>query len=133
MNSTMALNNELLAAASAGNIGEIDRLISLGANPNFRDVLDGGTCLHHAVGKGDIVATRRLLGFGSDPNIVTQNTSTSPLGVAALAGNEAMVELLLTFGARLSELEVLTELLSECRELNYNKIVNMIELSHGIN
>src|SRR4051794_20044715 len=129
MNSTMALNNELLAAASAGNIGEIDRLIMLGANPNFRDVLHGGTCLHQAVGKGEIAATRRLLELGADPNIVTQNTYTSPLGLAALAGNGAMAALLLSFDARLSEHEFLTGLLSECRELDHNDIANMIESS----
>jgi len=127
MKSQMDLNHELFAAASAGDVGEIERLITLGANPNFRDVLNGGICLHNAVHKGDVAATRRLLEFGADPNIVTQNTYTSPLGVAALAGNRAMVELLLAFDARLSEQEVLTGLLSECRELDHHHIANAIE------
>lgn len=125
----MALGYELLAASSEGKLSEIDRLIALRANPNFRDVLHGGTCLHHAVGNGDLSATRRLLEHGADPNITTQNTSTSPLGIAALAGNEAMVELLLASDARISEDELVTGLLSECRELGFNDIADMIESS----
>jgi ankyrin repeat protein len=129
MDSALTVSIDLLAAASHGNRSEIDRLLALGGDPNFRDVVNGGTCLHRAVANGNLEVARLLLEHGADPSILTQNTWTSPLGVAALAGNVKITELLLASGARLSEHEIETELLSECRESGFHKIASMIESS----
>ena len=127
MNSTAVISNELLEVASSGSISDIERLIAAGANPNFRDVLDGGTCLHRTVGRGDLVATRVLLASGANPNIVTVNTSTSPLGVAALSGNRELVDLLLSAKASLSRDEIASGLLRECCDEGFADIANAIE------
>ena len=98
-----------------------------GADPNFRDVLNGSTCLHHLAAKGHVEAIGLLLSNGADPNLVTQNTSATPLGVAALVGRDETVNLLIANGARLSQPEVASDLLQECRDSGYGRIADVIE------
>jgi ankyrin repeat protein len=131
MISTAVISNELLEAASKGTLSEIMRLIAAGANPDFRDVLDGGTSLHRTVGRGDLAATQFLLSCGANPNIPTVNTSTSPLGIAALAGNRELVYLLLAAKADLTSDEIATGLLMECRECGFADIANTIEAARA--
>lgn len=63
----------------------------------------------------------------ADPNLVTDNTSTSPLGTAALNGNNDAVRVLLEHRARLSDHELETNLLDECRSDGYDAIASLIE------
>jgi len=127
MTSTAETGNDLLDAASNGSLSDLERLIATGADPNFRDVLSGGTSLHRTVGRGDLAATQLLLANGANPNIVTTNTSASPLGVAALSGYSELVDLLLSVKATLSTNEIATGLLAECRDAGFADIANAID------
>jgi ankyrin repeat protein len=127
MNTKAIFGNDLLDATSNGNLVEVTRLIEHGADINFRDILNGGTCLHIAAGAGNLELVSLMLKSGANPNIYTQNTFTSPLGVAALKGNVDLVTLLLEYQARLSDQELITELLNDCREVGYEQIADLIE------
>jgi len=119
------LQSLLFAAAKRGALDEIRRLVDQGADVNSRDIMHGGTCLHKAA-KNE-AATRLLLELGADPNIATQNTDTSPLGSAALAGRTIIVKLLIAHGAKLSQGEYDTDLLTEIRALGFKEITDLID------
>ncbi len=127
MGSTAIISTKLLEIVGNGDVVEISRLIEAGANPNFPDVFDGSTCLHRVAAKGHVDAIELLLSKGANPNIATENTSASPLGVASLAGQVEVVELLIANGAKLSEHEIATGLLKECRDAGYSQIATIIE------
>lgn len=57
--------------------------------------------LHHAVERGDLAATRRLLESGSSPNALSEDGGT-PLSAAALYGHGKIAELLIEKGAKVS-------------------------------
>ena len=63
----------------------------------------------------------------ADPNLVTGNRSTSPLGTAALNGNYDAVRVLLQHRARLSDHELKASLHDECRSDGYEAIARLIE------
>lgn len=125
--STAVVSTELLGIVGRGDIAEISGLLDAGANPNFQDVFDGSTCLHRIAAKGHLAVIELLLSKGADPNLVTQNTSASPLGVAALAGQEGVVDLLIANGAKLSQSEIATGLVQECRDCGHARIAEAIE------
>jgi ankyrin repeat protein len=56
----------LLSAASAGDSAEVSRLLSLGADPNTRDVLSGYTALHDAATAGHLAVVRCLVEHGAE-------------------------------------------------------------------
>lgn len=123
MSSTAIISTALLELVrNNATISEIAHLLRSGADPNFRDVLDGSTCLHHASANSNLAVMELLLENGADPNLVTQNVFASPLGVAALAGQLSAVRLLVANNARLSEHEVKTGLVQECREIGDSEI-----------
>ena len=126
MKSTAIESTELLEIVESGDISRIAALIEKGANPNFRDVLDGSTCLHRIAGTAEYAALEFLLKHGADPNILTQNTAASPLGIAASAGRLENVELLLKNDARLSTRELSTGLIEEIREYGFDEIVQLL-------
>ncbi len=91
----------LLVAAAKGNGDVALTLIEAGADPNPRDK-NGWTPLMHAVSGRHLAAAAALLGVPAvDPNLAEENGSTA-LHIAALAGDEAMVRLLVDHGADLS-------------------------------
>lgn len=55
--------------------------------------------LHSSVRTANLETSLRLLSCGGDPNFVHQEKGTSPLHVAAGAGQASQVELLLVYGA----------------------------------
>ena len=89
--STAIVSTQLLECAAQGKAEEIRRLLGAGANPNFRDILDGSTGLHHAAASGHKIALQLLLDAGADPNTATQSTSATPLGIAASTGHKELV------------------------------------------
>ena len=127
MISKVIQSNELLEIVGIADLDQIARLIDAGANPNFRDVLDGGTCLHRVAGSGKTDTMCYLLEHGADPNILTQNCSTSPLGIAALAGKLEIVRMIIRFGGKLSEREESTGLVAELREAGFGSIAQLLE------
>jgi ankyrin repeat protein len=126
MSSDAATAFDLFSAVSGGNIQEVDRLVRMGVDVNIRDPLDGSTCLFQAIVEHDVSIARRLLDGGADPNIYTQNTRTSPLGCAAIAGDIEMVVLLIASKARLSDDELATGILGECERLGLHNVVEAI-------
>jgi ankyrin repeat protein len=122
----LAPSLELFDEAHKGDPAEISRLLKIGADPNFRDVLHGGTCLHEAISGNNIAVIELLLAHGADPNISTQNTSSTPLGLAALKGSDGIVRLLVSRGATLSDLEVATGLIQECLDLGFTDIAGIL-------
>lgn len=123
----MMLELELLEAAQRNDGKEVKRLIALGADPNARDVLNGGACLHPFSRHGDVEMVRFLLDHGAEPNAHTDNTGTSPLGCAALNGHTATVELLIARGGRLSRREVATKLIEEVSERLHHDVARLLE------
>ncbi len=126
MSSDAATALDLFSAVSDGNLQEVDRLMRMGVDVNIRDPSDGSTCLFQAIAEHEISIARRLLDGGADPNIFTQNTMTSPLGCAAIAGNIEMVALLIASKARLSDDELATGLMGECERLGLHNVVEVI-------
>ena len=127
MKAIAMINAQLLETVGKGDVEQMSELLDSGADVNFRDVMNGSTCLHQAAANGHVAALHLLLKAGADPNIVTQNTSTSPLGIASLAGHRNAVELLMSNGAQLSNDEVVTGLIDECRSLGHHEIAAILE------
>lgn len=126
MESSIAKGEALLAAASRGRLEEVRALLLAGANVNFRDVFHGGTSLHKVAKIGDCLIAEELLKHGADPNICTSNTSSSPLGSAALAGHQNMVKLLIDNGGRLSIEDYESGLIDECRRDGLEEIADLL-------
>jgi ankyrin repeat protein len=94
---TKTLNLELFEASERGDLGEIDRLLTEGADVNA--VIDGdGSPLIAAARRGHNEAVARLLDRGANPNLGVDGDG-SPLIVAALKGHLSTVRLLLDRGA----------------------------------
>ncbi len=120
---------DLLESVRDGDFQKTKELLAAGANPNVPDVFNGSTCIHAAVAAEDIETLQLLLDSGADPNIPTQNTESSPLGIAALHGQEDIAKLLIENGARLSERDIETKLLEECKSLGHDGVVALVEES----
>lgn len=129
MNSTAEFSTQLLEAVTRGSLDEILLLLNKGADPNYRDPLDGSTCLHRLAEEGDLTAIELLLDRRADLNVETQNTSTSPLGIASLAGRTLVAKFLLARGARLTAYENSSGLIEKCRSSNLDEIATILELA----
>ncbi|OZA42331.1 MAG: hypothetical protein B7X81_13150 [Hydrogenophilales bacterium 17-61-76] len=88
---------ELIAAAAANNIKQVEALLKLGVNPNTRVDQWGENALMHAVLLSNIEMVRMLLDAGADPNL--RMRGFTPLGMASLRGDAQIVRLLLKGGA----------------------------------
>lgn len=99
--STNAMQNLPLHAAAAGRHTEVVALlIERGANVNARQ--NGGwTALHAAAQNGDVDLARALVAGGADVQSRADNNQ-SPLDLALLKAQQAMVDYLESNGARLA-------------------------------
>jgi ankyrin repeat protein len=68
----------LLAAAMHGNVGAIELLLALGADPHGVDQ-DGISPLHRAVQSGSLAAVDRLLGAGADVELRERRWGGTPM------------------------------------------------------
>lgn len=95
-----ALNQALLSAVTSVNLGEVERLLENGANPNAKSA-DGSPALKLALQKNEAMIAQVLVEKGADPNIfiniVDQEYSLqlTPLHYASLKGNASLAEVLL--------------------------------------
>lgn len=98
--STNAMANTPLHAAAAGRSATVAKLLlDRGAGVNARQ--NGGwTPLHAAAQNSDADLARTLIDAGGDVNVRAENLQT-PLDLALTRGDQAMVELLESHGARL--------------------------------
>lgn len=86
--------DDLPAAASAGALIAVERLLELGIAVNTQD-RQGATALLHACGLGHAEIAARLLDAGADTTLAARNGMT-PMAAAVAARREALVALLLT-------------------------------------
>lgn len=96
------LDRALYEAAEAGDLQDIDSLLSAGANVNAA-IQGDGSPLIGAARKGQVPAVVRLLDRGADPNMPVSGDG-NPLIMAAAEGHADAVSLLLDGGARIDEI-----------------------------
>lgn len=99
----IALDAELWRVAELGDVDELSRVFSSGANVNAR-TRHGMTALMKAAYYGHVLMVRALLERGADPNLV-RNDKFTALALAAFFGHTETVKTLIEYGARA---EVLT-------------------------
>ncbi|SEW20897.1 hypothetical protein SAMN04515660_3032 [Luteibacter sp. 329MFSha] len=87
---------DLPAAAAAGDMAAVDRLLELGFDVDTRDA-QGATALLRAAGAGQREVAEHLLAAGADPSAAAASGVT-PLAAAVNARRESVVELLLSRG-----------------------------------
>lgn len=92
-----AWEKQLLAAAEAGNVSEVHRLLDQGGNVECRNDEDG-TPLYLAMRENHVDVVRLLLERGANANAVYAR-NVRPIHLAALWGEREIVQLLLDAGA----------------------------------
>jgi hypothetical protein len=127
---TVSLQN----AASKGNVEQMKKLISLGANVNEKDK-NNCTPLHCAVMNGHKEAAELLIAKGANVNLQGTYRKQTPLHCAAQEGNKNMAELLIAHGAyvnlkdksnrtpldialRIHKLDIVELLIAHCDDVN---------------
>ena len=90
-------NDDLIRAAETGNLADVSRLLSKGADANAMD-RNGYPALYFAAYKGHKDVVVQLIGKGADIN-AKGNTGYTPLHGAAMGGHKEIAELLLEKGA----------------------------------
>jgi len=87
-------------ATSSGDLKEIQKLLSEGADVNQKDMgCHGETALSMAASKGDLIIVELLLKHGADVNAEIYISGRTALMAAATQGHENIVELLIKHGA----------------------------------
>jgi len=92
----------LMKAVAREDLGDVEYLLSLGANPNR--ILGGSSAMHDAAVAGEPKLLQMLLGAKGDPNLRGEQGWT-PLHCAAYWGRVGHCQLLLQAGARPSLLD----------------------------
>ena len=95
---SLSSSDALHFAVRSGNLQEVSKLLSSGADVNARDEL-GGTPLLDAAWSGNVDITRVLLQHGADVNATHREAGSTALEYAVLTGRTAVVQLLLAAGA----------------------------------
>ncbi|EOD19701.1 hypothetical protein EMIHUDRAFT_242759, partial [Emiliania huxleyi CCMP1516] len=85
--------SELLAAAKAGDVASIKRLVQGGANVNEQNPTVGATALVYAAQAGRTEAVQALIELRANPGLTTRKGKTA-LVVAQEKGHAAVVSLL---------------------------------------
>jgi ankyrin repeat protein len=93
--------DDLPAAAAAGALAAVERLLDLGLPVNTQD-RQGATALLHACGMGHRDVAARLLDAGADTSLTAANGMT-PLAAAVAARRDALVALLLEHGVAVDQ------------------------------
>jgi ankyrin repeat protein len=88
------LQNQLVAASAAGDLGTIKKLVAEGVNPNFPDTRWGATPLHVAAAAGHLPVVTYLVQRSANLNSRDESGMT-PLMSACSAGHNAVVLTLL--------------------------------------
>jgi Ankyrin repeats (3 copies) len=97
--SRMGESTPVIDAARAGDVQQLEKLLSAGANPNRRAGVNDWTPLMHAIHKGQLESVRVLLKHGADVNAAMDNGSTALIEAAGY-GYADSVRLLLDAGAK---------------------------------
>src|SRR5262249_42526343 len=90
---------KLLDAARAGDAPTVRRLISVGTDPNCRDILSGYTALHQAATAGHLEVVRLLVEARADITDRHNTVYESALAGAVVAGRTDVAAYLLARGA----------------------------------
>src|SRR6266536_5309889 len=90
---SLAASSEVADAAMAGDKQAVRALLARKANVNAPQV-DGTTALHWAVQSNDLATAELLIKNGANVSAANNATAT-PLLLAAVNGNAAMIEMLL--------------------------------------
>lgn len=95
----------LIMATKGKRFAVVQRLLAVGADPNFSSPVTGVTPLIEAIGVGrsDIVGV--LLAAGADPNFLSPKMAVTPLIEAIESGQAELVRVLLAAGADLNLLD----------------------------
>lgn len=118
---TRQIDEQLLLAASRGNISEVNACLEKGANVNARNEY-GYSALNAAAREGHLEVVKRLVEAGADIEN-TGGADITPLMSAAFAGQFYVVEFLLAKGAEvrndlLSNLQLKVNILKENAEVS---------------
>jgi len=92
------IDGKLRDAAARGDVGEMERLIAAGANPNAFEGTDSITPLQRAAGEGNVAAIAALLKAGAHVDGAT-SAGYTPLMFAAVYGHAAAIDALIAAGA----------------------------------
>ncbi|URL58269.1 ankyrin repeat domain-containing protein [Luteibacter flocculans] len=116
---------DLPAAAAAGDVNAVERLLELGFAVDARDH-QGATALLRAAGAGKRDVAERLLEAGADPTL-TAASGVTPLAAAVNARRDTVVELLLARGVAVDQrLPGETTALMIAAALGYPEIVDVL-------
>lgn len=116
---------DLPAAAAAGDMQAIDRLLELGFSVDTRDA-QGATALLRAAGAGQADVVAHLMDAGADP-ATSAASGVTPLAAAVNARRDAVVELLLARGVAVDQrLPGETTALMIAAALGYPEIVERL-------
>lgn len=85
---------ELLQAATTGELNSLKKLLANGADPNHRDYNYGKTALMYAAEKGNIECMKELLANGANPNLQDKYGMTALMIAAEYGRAECLNELL---------------------------------------
>jgi ankyrin repeat protein len=91
-------NDALRLAVRSGDLNEVNKVLSSGADANARDEM-GSTPLIDAAWSGNVEIARTLLQHGADVNATHREAGSTALEYAVLTGRTAVVKLLLAAGA----------------------------------
>ncbi|KAH8760351.1 ankyrin repeat-containing domain protein [Diaporthe sp. PMI_573] len=94
------------AAASAGDMDAVERLLAAGADPNAPIHEKGISALEAAAAHGRLIVVKKLLETGAHPDHRGECSETTPLIAAAMAGHIQICEALLQSGADVGSLEL---------------------------
>lgn len=114
----------LLDSVRKGNLELAEAAIRQLGTANVRDVFSGMSALHEAASNGDCKMIQLLASNGADVNTTNNDSESSPLGVAAVAGHLAACKLLLALGAKLGIHE--QDIVNELKEAGEFDIANLL-------